>query len=80
MTFRSTSCLFADNVEYLTNMLITPPMIVTKIYKKLKNNQSTGIDGITPKEIAEEISVHWKVCLVYLCAREPFHISGSLLI
>ena len=40
-------------------MLITPAMIVTKI-KKLKDNKSPGIDGITPKllkEIAEEISV-----------------------
>ena len=51
--------LLADNVEYLTNMLITPAMIVTKI-QKLKDNKSPGIDGITPKllkEIAEEISV-----------------------
>ena len=48
--------LLADNVECLTNMLITPAMIVTKI-KKLKDNKSPGIDGITPKEIAEEISV-----------------------
>ena len=51
--------LLADNVECLTNMLITPDMIVTKI-KKLKENKSPGIDGITPKllkEIAEEISV-----------------------
>ena len=51
--------LLADNVEYLTNMLITPAMIVTKI-KKLKDNKSPRIDGITPKllkEIAEEISV-----------------------
>ena len=49
----------ADNVECLTNMLITPAMIVTKI-KKLKDNKSPGINGITPKllkEIAEEISV-----------------------
>ena len=40
-------------------MLITPAIIVTKI-KKLKDNKSPGIDGITPKllkEIAEEISV-----------------------
>ena len=36
-------------------MLITPAMIVTKI-KKLKDNKSPGIDGITQK-IAEEISV-----------------------
>ena len=51
--------LLADNIEYLTNMLITLAMIVTKI-KKLKDNKSPGIDGITPKllkEIAEEISV-----------------------
>ena len=51
--------LLADNVECLTNMLITPAMIVTKI-KKLTDNKSPGIDGITPKllkEIAEEISV-----------------------
>ena len=40
--------LLADNVECLTNMLITPAMIVTKI-KKLKDNKSPGIDGITPK-------------------------------
>ena len=53
--------LLADNVECLTNiMLITPAMIVSKIKKKLKDNKSPGIDGITPKllkEIAEEISV-----------------------
>ena len=51
--------LLADNVECLTNMLITPAMIETKI-TKLKDNKSPGIDGITPKllkEIAEEISV-----------------------
>ena len=51
--------LLADNVECLTNMLITPAMIVTKI-QNLKDNKSPGIDGITPKllkEIAEEISV-----------------------
>ena len=51
--------LLADNVECLTNMLITPAMIVTKI-KKLKDNKSPEIDGMTPKllkEIAEEISV-----------------------
>ena len=51
--------LLTDNVECLTNMLITPAMIVTKI-KKLKDSKSPGIDGITPKlfkEIAEEISV-----------------------
>ena len=51
--------LLADNVECLTNMLITPAMIVTKI-KKLKDNKSPGIDGITPKllkELAEEFSV-----------------------
>ena len=51
--------LLANNVECLTNMLITPAMIVTKI-KKLKDNKSPGIDGITPKslkEIAEEISI-----------------------
>ena len=40
--------LLADNVECLTNMLITPAMIVTKI-KKLKDNKSPGIDGITPQ-------------------------------
>ena len=40
--------LLADNVEFLTNMLITPAMIVTKI-KKLKDNKSPRIDGITPK-------------------------------
>ena len=48
--------LLADNVECFTNMLITPAMIVTKI-KKLKDNKSPGIDGITQKllkEIAEE--------------------------
>ena len=57
--------LLADNVEYLTNMLITPAMIVTKI-KKLKDNKSPGIDGITPKllkEIAEEISVPLAIML-----------------
>ena len=51
--------LLAEYVECLTNMLITPAMIVTKI-KKLTNNKSPGIDGITPKslkETAEEISV-----------------------
>ena len=51
--------LLADNVACLTNMLITPAMIVTKI-KKLKDNKSPGIDGVKPKllkEIAEEISV-----------------------
>ena len=51
--------LLADNVECLTYMMITPAMIVTKI-KKLKDNKSPGIDGITPKllkEIAEEIGV-----------------------
>ena len=40
--------LLADNVECLTNMLITPAMIVPKI-KKLKDNKSPRIDGITPK-------------------------------
>ena len=40
--------LLADNVECLTNMLITPAMIVTKI-TKLKDNKSPEIDGITPK-------------------------------
>ena len=51
--------LLADNVECLTNMLIMPAMIVTKI-KNLKDNKSPVIDGITQKllkEIAEEISV-----------------------
>ena len=50
--------LLADNVECLTNMLITA-MIITKI-KKLKDSKSPGTDGITPKfvkVIAEEISV-----------------------
>ena len=31
--------LLADNVECLTNMLITPTMIVTKIKQKLKDNK-----------------------------------------
>ena len=39
--------LLADNVECLTNMLITPAMIVTNI-KKLKDKKSPGIDGIIP--------------------------------
>ena len=40
--------LLADNVECLANMLITPAMIVTKI-KKLNDNKSPAIDGITPR-------------------------------
>ena len=40
--------LLSDNVECLTNMLITPAMIVTNI-KKLKDSKSPGFDGITPK-------------------------------
>ena len=75
--------LLADNVECLTNMLITPAMIVTKI-KKLNDNKSLGIDGMTSKllkEITEEISVPLAkklLCLIYLCARGPFHMSGSM--
>ena len=58
--------LLADNVECLTNMLI-----VTKI-KKLKDNKSPRIDGITPKllkEIAEEISVPLTI-MFHLSLRE----------
>ena len=40
--------LLADSVECLTNLLITPAVIVTKI-KKLKDNKSPEIDRITPK-------------------------------
>ena len=40
--------LLTDNVECLTHMLITPAMIIPKI-KKLKDNKSPGIDGITPQ-------------------------------
>ena len=45
--------------------MIVTAMIVPKI-KKLKNNNSPGIDGITPKllkEIAEEISVPLAIIL-----------------
>ena len=75
--------LLADNVECLTNMLITPAMIVTKIKKKLKhNNKSPGIDGITPKLPKEiypkKLVYHWQLCLIYLSARGPFHMSGSM--
>ena len=67
--------LLADNVECLTNMLITPAMIVIKI-QKLKDNKSPGIDGITPKLL---ISVPLAILfLIYLRARGPFHMSGSM--
>ena len=51
--------MMGENEACIQHMVITPDMILAKL-KKMKDNKSPGVDGISPKmlkEIAEEISV-----------------------
>ena len=72
--------MIGENEACIEHMVITPDMILAKL-KKMKDNKSPGVDGISQKmlkEIAEEISIPLAKVFNLSIQEGIVHLSGKL--